>query len=100
MAEAVREFEQSPQALLAESEAKRRRLCHSVASAGLAAIHLQRTENIAWITAGRVDCRVLLPSALGIATILLLRNGDAFYLAPDNEVRRLAEEDFSGLPFA
>jgi antitoxin VapB len=99
MAEGVRQLEQSPQDLLAESQAKRARLCHSMASAGLAAIHLQRTENIAWITAGRVDRRVLLPSALGIATILLLRNGDAFYLAPDNELRRLAEEDFSGLPF-
>ncbi len=99
MAEAVRQLEQSPEALLAECEAKRQRLCQHMASAGLAAVELQRTENIAWLTAGCVDRRVLLPSALGIATILLLRNGDAFYLAPDNEVRRLAEEDFSGLPF-
>jgi antitoxin VapB len=99
MAEAVRQLEQSPQALLAESAAKRQRLCRHMASAGLAAIQLQRTENIAWLTAGCVDRRVLLPSALGIATILLLRSGDAFYLAPDNEVRRLAEEDFSELPF-
>jgi Xaa-Pro dipeptidase len=99
MAEAVRQLEQSPQALLAEFEAKRQRLCQHMAFAGFAAVELQRTENIAWLTAGCVDRRVLLPSALGIATILLLRNGDAFYLAPDNEVRRLAEEDFSGLPF-
>jgi Xaa-Pro dipeptidase len=99
MAEAVRQLEQSPQALLAEFEAKRQRLCQHMVSAGLAAVELQRTENIAWLTAGCVDRRVLLPSALGIATILLLRNGDAFYLAPDNEARRLAEEDFSGLPF-
>jgi Xaa-Pro dipeptidase len=99
MAEAVRQLEQSPQALLAEYETKRQRLCQHMASAGLAAVELQRTENIAWLTAGCVDRRVLLPSALGIATILLLRNGDAFYLAPDNEARRLAEEDFSGLPF-
>jgi Xaa-Pro dipeptidase len=99
MAEALRQLEQSPQALLAECETKRQRLCQHMASAGLAAVELQRTENIAWLTAGCVDRRVLLPSALGIATILLLRNGDAFYLAPDNEARRLAEEDFSGLPF-
>jgi antitoxin VapB len=70
-----------------------------MASAGLAAVQLQRTGNLAWLTAGRVDRRVLLPSALGTATILLRRNGDAFYLAPDNEARRLAEEDFAGLPF-
>jgi antitoxin VapB len=62
-------------------------------------VQLELTENIAWLTAGRVDRRVLLPSATGIATILLLQSGDAFYLAPDNESRRLAEEDFAGLPF-
>jgi Xaa-Pro dipeptidase len=105
MAEAIQaadkftELQQSSQALLAEFEAKRQRLCEHMASSGLAAVQLQRTENIAWLTAGRVDRRVLLPSSLGIATILVLRNGDAFYLAPDNEGRRLAEEDFAGLPF-
>ncbi len=93
------ELQQSSQALLAEFEAKRQRLCDHMASSGLAAVQLQRTENIAWLTAGRVDRRVLLPSSLGIATILVLRNGDAFYLAPDNEGPRLAEEDFAGLPF-
>jgi antitoxin VapB len=99
MAETTKDIEQSPQALLAEFEAKRQQLCERMASARLAAVQLQRTENIAWLTAGRVDRRVLLPSAIGIATILVLRNGDAFYLAPDNEARRLAEEDFAGLPF-
>jgi Xaa-Pro dipeptidase len=105
MAEAVpaadkfSELQQSSQALLAEFEAKRQRLCQHMASSGLAALQMQRTENIAWLTAGRVDRRVLLPSPFGIATILVLRNGDAFYLAPDNEGRRLAEEDFGGLPF-
>ncbi|HEV3151290.1 MAG TPA: M24 family metallopeptidase [Acidobacteriaceae bacterium] len=105
MAEAIQaadkfsELQQSSQALLAEFEAKRQRLCEHMASSGLAAVQLQRTENIAWLTAGRVDRRVLLPSPLGIATILVLRDGDAFYLAPDNEGRRLAEEDFAGLPF-
>jgi Xaa-Pro dipeptidase len=91
---------QQPQAVvLAEFEAKRQQLCEQMESSSLAAIQLQRTENIAWLTAGRVDRRVLLPSAFGIATVLLLRNGDAFYLTPDNEARRLAEEDFNGLPF-
>ncbi len=105
MAEAIQaadkfsELQQSSQALLAEFEAKRQRLCEHMASSGLAAVQLQRTENIAWLTAGRVDRRVLLPSAIGIATILVLRSGDVFYLAPDNEGRRLAEEDFPGLPF-
>jgi antitoxin VapB len=98
MPEALAELEQSPQILLAEFEAKRQRLCQHMASSAVAAVQLQRTENIAWLTAGRVDRRVLLPSATGIATILVLRSGDVFYLAPDNEARRLAEEDFAGLP--
>lgn len=99
MAEAMQELHQSPEALLAEFETKRQRLCQHMSLAGLAAVQLKLTENIAWLTAGRVDRRVLLPSSLGIATILLLRGGDVFYLAPDNEGRRLAEEDFAGLPF-
>jgi antitoxin VapB len=100
MTEAIEDLQQPPEALLAEFEAKRHRLCERMASSGLAAVQLRRTENIAWLTAGRVDRRVLLPSPLSIATILLLRNGDAFYLAPDNEGRRLEEEDFAGLPFS
>jgi antitoxin VapB len=99
MSDEIQQLQQSPETLLAEFEAKRKRLCEQMAASGLAAIQLQRTENIAWLTAGRVDRRVLLPSALGIATILLLRSGEAFYLAADNEARRLAEEDFPGLPF-
>jgi Xaa-Pro dipeptidase len=99
MAETTQEFHQSAESLLAEFETKRRRLCEHMSSAGLAAVQLELTENIAWLTAGRVDRRVLLPSSLGIATILLLRGGDIFYLAPDNEGRRLAEEDFAGLGF-
>ena len=74
-------------------------LCRRMEEAGLAGVQLQRTENLAWLTAGRVDRRVLLPSPLGVATALVLRNGDCYYLAPDNEARRLAEEDYAGLPF-
>src|ERR1700751_3140728 len=96
-AETFKEIEQSSRALLAEFEGKRQRLCEHMSSSGLAAVELQRTENIAWLTAGRVDRRVLLPSAFGTATILVLRSGDAFYLAPDNESRRLAEEEFARL---
>lgn len=99
MSEEIQHLQQSPEILLAEFDAKRKRLCEQMAASGLAAVQLQRTDNITWLTAGRVDRRVLLPSALGIATILLLRSGEAFYLAPDNEARRLTEEDYSGLPF-
>jgi Xaa-Pro dipeptidase len=99
MAETSRELVQSAEVVLEEIEAKRRRLMDAMADAGIAAVHLHLTENITWLTAGRVDRRVLLPSALGIASILLRQDGEAFYLTPDNEARRLAEEDYAGLPF-
>ncbi len=98
MLDTSKELQQAPESVLAEFAAKRRRLCEHMESAGLAGIQIQRTENLAWLTAGKVDRRVLLPSSLGVATILVLRNCECFYLAPDNEARRLAEEDFAGLP--
>jgi Xaa-Pro dipeptidase len=99
MAETTGELVQSTEVVLEEIGAKQRRLKDAMTEAGVAAVHLHLTENITWLTAGRVDRRVLLPSPLGIASILLRRNGDALYLAPDNEARRLAEEDYVGLPF-
>jgi Xaa-Pro dipeptidase len=99
MAETTGDLVQSTEVVLEEIAAKRRRLNDAMTEAGVAAVHLHLTENITWLTAGRVDRRVLLPSPLGIARILLRRDGDALYLAPENEARRLAEEDYVGLPF-
>ena len=99
MSSHAEELHQPPAETLKEFEDKRRRLRDAMEQTGVAAVQVQRTENLAWLTAGRVDRRVLLPSATGIATVLMLRNGDCFYLAPDNEATRLAEEDFAGLPF-
>jgi Xaa-Pro dipeptidase len=99
MAETRPELVQSTELVLKEIAGKQQRLMDAMAGAGVAAVHLHLTENITWLTAGRVDRRVLLPSSLGIASILLRRDGDALYLAPDNEARRLAEEDYVGLPF-
>ena len=57
MAETIQDLHQSPEVLLAEFESKRRRLSERMASSGLAAVQLQLTENLAWLTAGRVDQR-------------------------------------------
>ena len=84
---------------LAEFESKRASLLAAMEVRGLRAVQLQRTENLAWLTAGRVDTRVLLPSAIGIATVVVLRDGRCFYFVPDNEARRMAEEDYAELPF-
>lgn len=99
MAESTKDLQQSNEGVLREIAGKLERLRSALRDTGAAAIQLQRTENLAWLTAGRVDRRVLLPSATGIATAFILSGGDAFYLAPNNEARRLAEEDFVGLPF-
>lgn len=82
-----------------EFENKHASLLTAMQARGFSAVQLQRTENLAWLTAGRVDTRVLLPATTGIATVLVLRDGQCFYFAPDNEAARLAEEDFAGLPF-
>ncbi len=99
MAEQQSDLEQSNESVLQEIASKTDRLTAALKAAGAAAIRLQRTENLTWLTAGRVGKRVLLPSPLGIATMLVPADGESFYLAPNNEARRLAEEDFFGLPF-
>ena len=60
---------------------------------------IRRNENLAWITAGRLDRRVGLPSNTNVCTILITSSGERFYLAPNNEAARLADEDFPGLGF-
>jgi antitoxin VapB len=99
MTEENHDLHQTSAELLAEIEAKRTRLCRRMEESDFDAVQLQRTENIAWLTAGRVDRRVLVPSPLSISTVLLLRGGEAFYIAANNEASRLAEEDFADLPF-
>lgn len=65
----------------------------------LSAVLLRRSENIAWITGGTVEARVLIPSETWVASVLLTRNGGKFYLAPRNEGPRLAAEEFAGLGY-
>ena len=43
--------------------------------------------------------RVLIPSETGVASLLLTRDGRAYYLAPKNEGSRLAAEEFAGLDY-
>jgi antitoxin VapB len=63
------------------------------------ALLIRRNENLAWITAGRMERRVLLPSETNVAAILITRDGQRFYLTTNNEAVRLAEEDFFELGF-
>lgn len=63
------------------------------------ALLLSRHGNIAWITAGQVEARVALGMETAVCSLLLTRDGRRYYLAPNNEAPRLAEEEFAGLGY-
>src|SRR5277367_6174488 len=89
----------SEEALKAESAEKQARLEKLFEDEQLSAVLLQRSQNIAWITRGQVDARVLIPSETWATSVLLTRDGRKFYLAPKNEGPRLAAEEFAGLDY-
>lgn len=64
-----------------------------------AALLLSRHGNIAWITAGQVEARVPLGVETAVCSLLLTRDGRRYYLAPNNEGPRLADEEFTGLGY-
>lgn len=65
----------------------------------LSAVLLSRHENIAWVTAGQVDARVAQGVETAVTSLLITRNGLRYYLAPNNEAPRLADEEFTGLGY-
>src|SRR5277367_1687431 len=89
----------SAEALKAESAEKQARLEKFFEDEDLSAVLLQRSQNIAWITGGQVNARVLIPSETWATSVLLTRDGRKFYFAPKNEGPRLAEEEFAGLDY-
>ncbi|HLH37387.1 MAG TPA: M24 family metallopeptidase [Alloacidobacterium sp.] len=64
----------------------------------LSAVLLQRNENIAWLTGGQVEARVVIPAETAVTSLLLTRSGK-YYLTPHNEAPRLADEEFAGLGY-
>jgi Xaa-Pro dipeptidase len=83
----------------AELKEKQSRMGRFLDEQGLSAVLLRRHENIAWATRGRVEARVLIPSETAVTSLLLTRDGRAYYLAPKNEAPRLASEEFAGLDY-
>jgi Xaa-Pro dipeptidase len=65
----------------------------------LSAVLLSRHENIAWITAGQVEARVAQGVETAVTSLLITRSGLRYYLAPNNEAPRLADEEFTGLGY-
>jgi Xaa-Pro dipeptidase len=89
----------SEEALQAEVAEKQARLARFFEEEELAAVLLRRSQNMAWVTCGKVDARVLIMSDTWATSILLTKDGRKFYLAPKNEGPRLAAEEFAGLGY-
>jgi Xaa-Pro dipeptidase len=86
------------ESLRSELAAKYARLAALMDQHGWEAILLSRHENIAWITAGRVEARVG-PAETAVCSLLLTRSGKRYYIASNNEAARLAAEEFPGLDY-
>jgi Xaa-Pro dipeptidase len=93
------DFSQNTMDLQQERATKFERMCAWLEAQELDAVLLRRNENLAWMTAGAADRRVLLPCETGIAALLVCRDGRRFFLAPNNEIERLRDEEFRGQDF-
>ncbi len=83
----------------AEIDAKRARLTEWMRERDLHGVLLRRNENIAWLTGGAVELRVLTPAESGVGSVLVTADGRCFYLTTENEAPRLADEEFGALGF-
>ena len=83
----------------AELEAKHNQVVNWLRSEGLDGVLLKRNENIAWLTGGAVELRVLTPNETGVASLLITAEGARYYLTTANEAPRLHDEEISALDF-
>jgi Xaa-Pro dipeptidase len=65
----------------------------------LEGVLLRRHENIAWLTGGAVEVRVLTPGETGIASLLVTAEGKRYYFTTENEAPRLQDEELGALDF-
>ena len=64
----------------AELDAKHDKLVEWLRSQQLAGVLIRRNENVAWITGGAVELRVLTPGETGVASLLVTADGQALLL--------------------
>jgi antitoxin VapB len=83
----------------AELDAKHENLVEWLRAQGLAGVLIQRNENVAWLTGGAVELRVLTPGETGVASLLVTAAGKRYYFTTENEAPRLHDEEFGGLDF-
>jgi len=82
-----------------ELEAKHHKLVEWLRGQKLAGVLIRRNENVAWVTGGAVEVRVLTPGETGVATILVTADGKRHYFTTENEAPRLHDEEFGALDF-
>ena len=83
----------------AELESKHERLVEWLLDQGLAGVLIRRNENVAWLTGGAVELRVLTPGETGVASLLVTAAGKRYYFTTENEAPRLHDEEFGALDF-
>jgi len=83
----------------AELDAKHERIVEWLKSQGLGGVLIRRNENVAWITGGAVELRVLTPGETGVASLLVTAAGKRYYFTTENEAPRLHDEEFGALDF-
>ena len=83
----------------AELDAKHEKLVEWMKAQGLAGILIRRNENVAWVTGGAVELRVLTPCETGVAALLVTAAGKRYYFTTENEAPRLHDEEFGALDF-
>jgi antitoxin VapB len=83
----------------AELEAKHERLVEWMRAQKLSGVLIRRNENVAWLTGGAVELRVLTPSETGVASLLVTADGKRYYFTTENEAPRLHDEELGALDF-
>jgi antitoxin VapB len=83
----------------AELDAKHEKVAEWLKAQRLAGVLIRRNENVAWLTGGAVELRVLTPCETGVASLLVTAAGKRYYFTTENEAPRLNDEEFGALDF-
>jgi Xaa-Pro dipeptidase len=82
-----------------ELEHKQKRVVEWLRANHFGGVLIRRNENVAWLTAGAVEVRVLTPNETGVAALLVTAEGKRYYFTTENEAPRLGDEEFGALDF-
>jgi Xaa-Pro dipeptidase len=82
-----------------ELDEKHAKLVEWMRGQKLGGVLIRRNENVAWVTGGAVELRVLTPSETGVASLLVTSEGKRYYFTTENEAPRLRDEEFGALDF-